>query len=226
MRQQQPVITLTHIQQQTQFGDIAQPAIAGPVGRLQQQVLIVFGAVAATGLLVLVNPVEQAFGIGCVDLQAQQQAAQALHSLRIGLAIAQQAVQIEAPGQVINAQQQLTLLQGKGWLGARPGLAEVVGAARRIRRGLLVAPQNGLRQRLATQGKVPGLARQQLVSAAANAQLLTQHQPGSDQTGQRHHQQHGNQRNTALALHGASSGLPSGLCAGLSGKRRTRSSSP
>ena len=33
-------------------------------------------------------------------------------------------------------------------------------------------------------------------------------------------------RNAALALHGASSGLPSGLCAGLSGKRRTRSSSP
>ena len=60
-------------------------------------------------------------------MERVKQAAQALHGLRIGLAIAQQAVQIEAPAEVFDADTDAPVLDLiRGDL-ARPGLPDHAG---------------------------------------------------------------------------------------------------
>ena len=95
---------------------------------------------------------------------------------------------------------------------------------------------NPLGQRLTAQRVVPGLARRELVGAAADAQLLAGDDARGDHGDEGHHQQYGNQGHALLTLHevGASGGVSlSGLggCAafcfgGLSGRRSTRVSRP
>jgi len=52
-----------------------EPASGAAIRRVEAEVGVVFGAQLATGLLVGVEPVEQALRIGRADLQAQQQPA-------------------------------------------------------------------------------------------------------------------------------------------------------
>ena len=111
-------ILLAHVQQQAQLGEVVEPASGAAIRRVEAEVGVVFGAQLAAGLLVGVEPVEQALRIGRADLQAQQQPAELLDGGGIGLLIAQQVVEVEAPGHILDAHEDLARSisnAGSGW---------------------------------------------------------------------------------------------------------------
>ncbi|MCY1533003.1 hypothetical protein D9M68_683080 [compost metagenome] len=235
-RQQTLVIGLAHLQQQTQLRHVGQLTVGRTVGRLQQQVLIIFSAIAAARLLIGVQPVEQALGVGLVDLQAEQQPTKLPQRRLVDLPLPHQAVEVETPRRILDTHTQLaTLVQGEGRLRPRPRLAQMIHAWIAL---LQIALQYRFAQGFATQGVVPGLAHMQLIGAAANRQLLAGDDPGANHRDHRHHQHHGDQRHAALRLHGEGSTSGSvcsgdssaGVCSApsgiTSGKRSRRRNSP
>ena len=215
MGQQTLVILLAHLQQQAQLGDIAEQTIAGAIGWLQQQVLVVLGAIAAAGLLIGIQPVKQAFGIGRFNLQQTQQAAELGHGGLVGLALAQQAVEVKARAQITDLGTQLAaLVQSETGQGPGPGLTQMIQRRARIAGGQ-VALQHRLGQHFTAQGIVQGLAHMQLVGAAADRQLLASNDPSADHGHHHHHQQHGDQGHALLAPHNCGSGSGAG-CSGFS----------
>ncbi len=193
-----------HVEQQTQFGQVAQAPAGGAVRRVEQQIGIVLGALLAAGLLVGVEPVHQPLGVGLGDVQTQQQAAELRLGGGVGLLVLHQAVEVEAPGQVLDTNLDASLLDLERRLRQCPGLGRVVdGGLRRaaLAGGAQVAAQDRLRQRLAAQRVVPGLTRLQLVGGGADRELLAGDHAGADDRDDCHHEQHRDQRDAALRLH-------------------------
>ncbi len=218
-----------------------EPASGAAIRRVEAEVGVVFGAQLATGLLVGVEPVEQALRIGRADLQAQQQPAELLDGGGIGLLIAQQVVEVEAPGHILDAHEDLALVDLERRQRLRPGFEQMIdrrglatGARLARRASPQIASEDGLRQRLAAQRVMPGLTRLQLIAGGADAQLLARHHCRADHGDDGHHQQHGDQRHAALTTHCGSSpsngsGTPSApgnacciVCSAASGRRSRR----
>ncbi|MOA07829.1 hypothetical protein D3C78_1275540 [compost metagenome] len=131
--QQLAVVQLGHAQHQAQLGDIAHGVVGRPIRRLQQQVLVVFRAIGAEGLLVGVEPVHQALGVGRLDAQAQQQAAELADTLFVDLAIAHQAVEVQAAAGVVDAHAEgAAVIQLEGTQRPCPGFAQVIHRGTRI----------------------------------------------------------------------------------------------
>ncbi len=211
-----------------------QPATGAAIGRIEGKIGVIFGTQLAARLLVRIEPVQQALGIGRADLQTQQQPAELLDRGRVGLLVAQQVVEVEASGEILDTHENLALIDLERRQRLRPGFEQMIDRGGARLAALQVAGQYRLRQRLAAQGVVPGLTRLQLIAGGADAQLLARHHCRADHGDDGHHQQHGDQRHAALTTHCGSSpsngsGTPSApgnacciVCSAASGRRSRR----
>src|SRR5690606_31671988 len=116
IRQQQSIVLLAHAQQQAQFRDVGQRPIGGPIRGLEQQIIVVLGAIHYADLLIEIQPVTQSPGVGSPDIQPSQQTLETLEGNAVQTTFAHQAIQIEATAEILDANPQFAaLIQGKGF---------------------------------------------------------------------------------------------------------------